>query len=116
MIQTLIFEAEEALEWANEALAEKRFGDATYHAYNGRIRAAKALLTSVNAKTNSHASIIECFDSYFPAFKTDQSSSFLAGIEDFRNKQSDESFANTFLEETKKAIQWIKNSRNATVE
>ncbi|PSR09965.1 MAG: nitrite reductase [Candidatus Arcticimaribacter sp.] len=116
LIQTLIFEAEEALEWANEALAEKRFGDATYHAYNGRIRAAKALLTSVDAKTNSHASIIERFDSYFPAFETDQSSTFLAGIEDFRNKQSDESFANTFLEETKKAIQWIKNSRNAAVE
>ena len=40
----------------------------------------------------------------------------LEGIADFRNTQSDEAFANTFLEETKKTIQWIKNSRNATVE
>ena len=116
LIQTLIFEAEEALEWVNEALAEKRFGDATCHAYNGRIRTAKALLTSVDAKNNSHASIIEGFDSYFPAFETEQSSSFSEGIEDFRNKQSDECFANIFLEETKKTIQWIKNSRNTTVE
>ena len=116
LIQTLIFEAEEALGWANEALVEKRFGDACYHAYNGRIRAAKALLTSVDAKTNSHASIISRFDTYFPAFKTEQSRSFSEGIADFRNTQSDEPFANTFLEETKKTIQWIKNSRNATVE
>ena len=116
LIQTLIFEAEEALGSANEALVEKRFGDACYHAYNGRIRAAKALLTSVDAKTNSHASIIASFDTYFPAFKTEQSRSFSEGIADFRNTQSDEAFANTFLEETKKTIQWIKNSRNATVE
>ena len=116
LIQTLIFEAEESFQWATEALVEKRFGDATYHAYNGRIRAAKALLTSVEAKTNSHASIIERFDACFPAFKTDQSSSFSEGIETFRNNPSDESFANTFLEDTKKTIQWIKNSRNGTVE
>lgn len=115
LIQTLIFEAEEAFEWAKEALTEKRFGDATYHAYNGRIRAAKALLTSVDAKTNSHASIIESFDTYFPAFKADQSYSFLEGIEEFKNNSSDENFAVSFLKETEKTIQWIKNSRNATV-
>ena len=94
---------------------EKRFGDATYHAYNGRIRAAKALLTSAEAKTNSHASIIETFDSHFPLFKEERSRSFIEGIEEFKNKPSDEEFAISFLKETEETIQWIKNSRNATI-
>jgi len=115
LIQTLIFEAEEAFGWATEALSEKRFGDATYHAYNGRIRAAKALLTSAEAKTNSHASIIETFDSHFPLFKEERSLSFIEGIQEFKNKPSDEEFAISFLKETEETIQWIKNTRNATI-
>ena len=115
LIQTLIFEAEEALQNATEALEEKRFGDATYYAYNGQIRAAKALLTSVEAKTNSHASIIESFDLHFPTFKSEISYSFLEGIEKFNKNKADEKFAPVFLKETETIIEWIKKSRNGAV-
>lgn len=116
LIQTLIFEAEEAFQWAEDALEENRFADAVYHAYNGRVRAAKALLTSVQAKTNSHASIIEAFDTHFPKFRQNLDFSFQEGIEAFKKQKADKEFSSSFIEETRKIIQWIKNTRNATVE
>lgn len=112
LVQTLLFEAEEAYSWAIAALEQKRYSDAVYHAYNGRVRAAKALLTSVQAKTNSHASIIEGFDIQFPEFTTAFEESFKVGIQQFTSQKADRKFAKEFIQTTQSNIAWIKNKRN----
>lgn len=113
LIQTLIFEAEEAYGWALSALNENRLSDAVYHAYNGRIRAAKALLTANEQKTNSHKTIIDGFDIQFPHFKESNGVTFKEGIKNFTQKSPDTSFAKNFIQETQSIIAWVKKERNA---
>ncbi|MEN8769155.1 MAG: nitrite/sulfite reductase, partial [Candidatus Arcticimaribacter sp.] len=113
LIQTLIFEAEEAYGWALSALSENRLSDAVYHAYNGRIRAAKALLTANEQKTNSHKTIIDGFDVQFPHFKESNGVTFKKGIKDFTQKSPDTSFAKNFIQETQSFIAWVKKERDA---
>ena len=113
LIQTLIFEAEEAYGWALSALSENRLSDAVYHAYNGRIRAAKALLTANEQKTNSHKTIIDGFDVQFPHFKESNGVTFKEGIKDFTQKSPDTSFAKHFIEDTQSFIAWVKKERDA---
>jgi len=112
LIQTLIFEAEEAYSWALEALDEKRLGDAVYHAYNAQIRAAKALLTAEAVKTNSHQNIIDGFDKQFPHYAIETGQAFKIGIANFTQNSPHIAFTKCFLENTFSFIAWIKKERN----
>ncbi|MGC6503022.1 MAG: nitrite reductase [Flavobacteriaceae bacterium] len=112
LIQTLIFDAEEAYAWALSSFEATRFNDALYHAYNARVRAAKALLTAKGAKTNSHVSIIEGFDPQFPNFKEETGAYFKDGIDAFKSKKPDAQFAKDFIKETQSFIAWIKKERS----
>ena len=112
LIQTLIFEAEEAYGWALSSLEENRLSDAVYHAYNARVRAAKALLTAKGAKTNSHGSIINGFDTEFPNYSQETEHSFKAGIEAFETQKPEIKFAKSFIKETQSFIAWIKKERD----
>lgn len=112
LIQTLIFEAEEAYGWALSSLEENRLNDAVYHAYNARVRAAKALLTAKGAKTNSHGSIINGFDTEFPNYSQETKHSFKAGIEAFETQKPEIKFAKVFIKETQSFIAWIKKERD----
>ena len=113
LIQTLIFEAEEAYSWALNGLKENRLNDAVYHAYNARVRAAKALLTAKEAKINSHASIINSFDVEFPHFNEETGTTFKAGIDAFTSVKPDVEFAKSFIKETQSFIAWVKKERSA---
>ena len=112
LIQTLIFEAEEAYGWALSSLEENRLSDAVYHAYNARVRAAKALLTAKGVKTNSHSSIINGFDTEFPNYSQETEHSFKAGIEAFETQKPEIKFAKSFIKETQSFIAWIKKERD----
>ncbi|MGB2171325.1 MAG: nitrite reductase [Flavobacteriaceae bacterium] len=113
LIQTLIFEAEEAYGWAINALGENRLSDALYHAYNARIRGAKALLISLDVKTNSHQSIINGFDSQFTNYEFETGESFKEGIDAFTQHKATTAFVKEFLQKTQTFIAWIKNERHA---
>lgn len=65
LISTLFVEVEEKIETAELTLEAEQLADAAYHAYNAMIYTAKALLISIEAKTNSHKSIIDGFDKEF---------------------------------------------------
>lgn len=65
LVATLLFESEEKIANSRLALEEEKWAASIYHAYASMVNAAKALLTSEKAKTNTHASIIRDFDSQF---------------------------------------------------
>lgn len=65
LVATLLIESEEKLEASRKALKEGRTAASIYYAYTALVNAAKAMLTSDNVKTNSHAGIIRDFDEHF---------------------------------------------------
>jgi len=112
LVQTLLFDAEEAFEWAKESLVEKRYKDAAYHAYNASVRAAKAILTKGSAKINSHVSIIEAFDAQFPEFKTENGIGFKEAVLRIQKEKPSKPFSKSYLEQSNQLILWIKNKCN----
>ena len=108
-----IGEAEEAYAWALSSLEENRSSDGVYHAYNARVRAAKALLTAEGAKTNSHHSNIEGFDKQFPNYYKETGKTFKAEIAAFESLKPEITFATAFVKETQSFIAWVKKERDA---
>jgi sulfite reductase (ferredoxin) len=115
LIQTLIFEADEMYEWAENSLKEAKPGDAVYHAYAAQIRAAKALLTAKNISVNSHESIIKAFDTHFPDFNAEFGTLFEVLIDKNRTNTLTFLFAENYLDIASNTIKWIKNQRNEQV-
>ena len=116
LVQTLLFDAKEAFQWAQEALLEGRFSDAVYHAYNARVRAAKAILTQGNAKINSHASIIDAFDPEYPQYEKEKGLSFKEEVLKIHHNKPTDSFAKIYVELTQPLLLWIENHCHAKVE
>ena len=116
LVQTLLFDAKEALEWAKEAHQEQRFSDAIYHAYNARVRGAKALLTKSNAKINSHVSIIDAFDLEHPDYAQENGMTFKDAILEMKEEKPTASFAKTYVEQTQPLLLWIENHCHVEVE
>ncbi|GLB51108.1 ferredoxin--nitrite reductase [Neptunitalea chrysea] len=65
LIATLLFEVEEKLENAKNALESNAYADSIYHSYTVIVNAAKALLLAENVKTNTQAGIIKQFEELF---------------------------------------------------
>lgn len=67
LVDTLIFEAEEKINWAESAFNENLFADSIYHSYAAIIGIAKVLLIEKNIFTNTHIGIINDFEKHFVA-------------------------------------------------
>ena len=113
LVTTLIFEAEDKLLLAQECLDKSAFADSIYHSYSAQTHAAKALLTSTNAKTNSHALIHQNFDIEFADFKNEFGNNFEILISAINENTPSQAFALQYLTQAQSIIQWIKNYRNA---
>jgi len=98
LVATLLYEADEKLEWAGEALEDKRFADAIYYGYSAYISTAKALLLDKDVKCNTQSGIIQDFDTNFvsegifefsPDFKTE--------VLQINQQEPGEEFANQYI-------------------
>ena len=67
LVATLIYEAEEKFEWANEAYDNKAWADAIYHTYNTMVSGAKALLLDKGVNQSTQTGVIKSFDEHFAA-------------------------------------------------
>lgn len=65
LIATLLFEAEEKLEWAAQSFAANAWADGIYHAYACFIQTAKTLLLDANVNCNTQHGIMNDFDKHF---------------------------------------------------
>ncbi|WP_281227784.1 nitrite reductase [Flavobacterium aquiphilum] len=100
LVATLLFEAKEKITFAYDALQEEKWADAIYLAYAGFVNGAKALLLSANEKTNTHAGIIESFDTVFiQSGKLDLGSSFNELVYQIRANEPSAAFAKKYIEE-----------------
>lgn len=113
LVQTLLFDAEEYIEKAKETLESESWASSIYNSYSGRIRAAKALLTTRSAKINSHHSIIDAFENNFPTYQSLEGGSFAEITRLLNSTAPSKAFAERYYNETVHVLNWIKEYRNA---
>ncbi len=65
LVSTLLFDSDEKLEWAEQALKEQKYSDSIYHSYNVFLNSAKAMLLSEDVKNNTQMAVINDFDKLF---------------------------------------------------
>lgn len=113
LIATLLFESEEKIQNAQEAITEQKWAAAVYYAYASMVNTAKAMLTSENTKTNTHNSIIKDFQTFFvETNKIILGKSFLEIVLQLNKKEPTESFAKEYLGEAKLFLKTVDQYRN----
>ncbi|SFS54001.1 HEPN domain-containing protein [Lutibacter maritimus] len=65
LVATLLFESEEKIENASEALKLNQYSDSIYYAYTSMVNTAKAMLLTEGESTNTQANIITLFETVF---------------------------------------------------
>lgn len=98
LVATLLFEAEEKLDWANESYNAGAYSDAIYHAYSVFISAAKALLLDKGINSSSQHAVIKDFDKHY--VETGEylfSNGFGQQVLEINNHEPSEAFAKQYL-------------------
>jgi len=114
LVATLLFEAEERIQWSEEAFGKGDYSDAIYHSYTGFINSAKALLVSEGVKTNTQAGIVKDFDEKLVATgKVSLPSSFDELVYQLNQNEPTKEFAEYYLEQSKLFNQQLKEFRDA---
>jgi sulfite reductase (ferredoxin) len=113
LVATLIYEAEEKLQWANETFQESKFSDAIYHAYNAFVQAAKALLLDKGVSASTQNIVINEFQTHFVEtgeYNFDQT--FPELVLQMSKNEPTEHFAINYLQEATKFINEVYQRKN----
>ncbi|HYC84665.1 MAG TPA: nitrite reductase [Chryseosolibacter sp.] len=65
LVSTLLYETEEKLVWAKEAIDQQLYADAIYHSYSSFINTAKALLLTKEVRPSTQIQTINDFQKHF---------------------------------------------------
>ncbi|GAB3640138.1 nitrite reductase [Spirosoma arcticum] len=118
LVATTLTEAEEKLSWARESLAEGRWADAIYHAYNTFITGARAALMSRDIPTNTQHGIVSDFDRTFagePDFHQTEGD-FKALVFGINKQEPSEEFARRFAAQAEAFLPAIQAYRETQIE
>jgi sulfite reductase (ferredoxin) len=115
LVATLLFETQEKFEWAELALADKRWADSIYHAYSVFISGAKALLLDKSVNVSTQMGVISKFDEHFvQTGEVDLGSKTMSEIALQINQQEpSEAFANAYIQEAADFLRIAKQYRQA---
>ncbi len=98
LIATLLFESDEKIKNAKEAINEQKWAASIYYSYSSMVNTAKALLTAEKTKTNTHNSIIKDFNAYFIANgRITLNSSFEDLVLQLNKNEPNETFSKSYL-------------------
>jgi sulfite reductase (ferredoxin) len=118
LVATTLTEASEKLGWAREALAESRWADAIYHAYNVFITGARAALMSRDVPTNTQHGIVNDFDKTFlgePDFHQAEGD-FKTLVFSINKLEPSETFARQFIAQAEAFLQAVQAYRETQIE
>ncbi len=114
LVATLLYEAEERIEWSAGAFEAGEYADSIYHAYTGFINSAKALLVSEGIKTNTQAGIVRDFDLHFVnTGKVSLPSTFNDLVYQLNQQEPTKEFAEYYLRQSQLFNQQLAELRNA---
>jgi sulfite reductase (ferredoxin) len=118
LVSTLLYDTEEKLAWAKEALDNGQYADSIYHSYSAFINTSKALLLTRDIKPSTQIQTLNDFQTHFV-----QSGAFSVPGNDFKeyvlrvNKnEPTETFSLTFWSDSKKFMEDAFNFRNTESE
>ncbi|SHJ46174.1 HEPN domain-containing protein [Pseudozobellia thermophila] len=112
LIATLLFESEEKIQNAKEALEAGKWAASIYYSYTSMVNSAKALLTAEKAKVNTHAGIIKDFDAKFVASgRIDLGRGFEELALQLNKNEPTEAFAKSYLEDARHFLQTVEAYR-----
>lgn len=114
VIGTIIDEAQERLEWAEEGLKEEAYADAIYNSYSAFVIGAKALLLSEDVKCNTQIGILESFGEQFG---TEAPFSFSKGFKAYvlrmQEHEPTAEFAREYFSQSTEFLRTVRNYRGA---
>ncbi|RED50292.1 HEPN domain-containing protein [Seonamhaeicola aphaedonensis] len=114
LVATLFLESEEKIENAKESAGNGVYSGAIYHAYSSMVNTAKALLTSENKKTNTHAGIIKQFDELFiESKKISLDGSFAEVVYQINKFAPSQEFASKYIESAEDFLSKVRAYREA---
>lgn len=109
LVATLLFESEEKIQSAKESLLERKWAASIYYSYSALVNSAKALLTSENTKTNTHASIIKDFHQLFvESGRLSLEGSFEDLVLQLNRNEPSEVFANQYLQDSEDFLRRVE--------
>ena len=111
LVATLIYEAEEKFEWANEAFQNQAYADAIYHTYNTMVSSAKALLLDKGINQSTQTGVINKFDEEYAAQFGIQSFSDL--VLQINKNEPSLAFAEAYLAQANHFLNQVKNFRQS---
>ena len=114
LVATLLFESEEKIENASEALKLDQYSDSIYYSYTSIVNTAKALLLSEGKKTNTQAGIISQFDEVF-SDKIDLETSFSEFVYQIKNNEPSKEFAQKYVNDAQSFYKKVDAFRTKTV-
>ena len=116
LIATLLFESEEKITDAENALKEYQYSDSIYYSYTSLVNTAKALLIAENIKTNTQAGIIADFQEYFVAtHKIEIEGSFEDLVYQIKNENPTKTFAENYVLDARSFYKKVDSFRKQEV-
>ncbi len=120
LVSTLIYEAQEKLEAAENTLKDGHWSDAIYHSFNTLVQSAKALLVGKEVKTNSHSTVISGFDEHFiqtgEIKLPDGVGSFEELAHQLRDHEPTETFAKAYFEQARTFNRTVEQFRKTELD
>ena len=117
LIATLLFESEEKIDSAKDALQAGKYAASIYYSYTSMVNSAKALLTAENEKTNTHAGIIKDFNTFFvESGKINLDGSFEDLALQLNKKEPTEAFAKAFITDAQSFLDKVSTYRKLELE
>lgn len=114
LVQTLLYDSEEKLEWAESTFSKGAYADSIYHSYNVFINSAKALLLGEDVKNNTQIAVINDFDRLFVEkglFSFDEGS-FKEHVLRINKNEPTKEFAELFKADAGKFLTKLKEVRD----
>ena len=113
LVSTLLLEASEKIQSANEALLSGLYADAIYHAYTAFVNGAKAILTSESISANSQAKVIALFDEHF--IDTNiilWDNDFPVDVYSYKQREATYEFAKFYITRAENFLDTVQSFRN----
>jgi len=117
MVDVIIGDSIEKLQFAEEAYEQKLWAESLYNAYTSMVVAAKALLLSEDIRCNTHIGILKDFDKHFvQEGKLVVPESFESHVLEFNNQPPAQEFAAEYLQRARDFLKQAKEFRSVVLE
>ncbi|GAA4788500.1 nitrite/sulfite reductase [Olivibacter ginsenosidimutans] len=117
LVATLLFEAEEKLDWSKQALNNQSWADAIYHAYSTFISCAKAMLLDKGVNSSTQIGVIKDFDlHYVQSGEFTLPATFSDLVLEINKQEPSESFARIYIERAAQFLELTKSKRETVLQ